>query len=200
MKLQFQNMHRGARSGSRAFQQTSRSWGCLRVQIQSFLSHCNWKVGNDVTILWPNFDWGKIVFVFYCDKIGKKCLKAEFTREIAQFLFCYKIWWYLRHEGIQEMANDRWIKHFRHSRASWVIQLALWRRLSSNYYFWSRDEAITLILKTVSLTLPFLKWFLWPHSPIFTLWWLFIFELLLLLFWNGNTDVFKHGFKILWCF
>ena len=61
-------------------------------------------------------------------KLGKKCLKAEFTREIAQFLFCYKIWWYLRHEGIQEMANDRWIKHFRHSRASWVIQLALWRR------------------------------------------------------------------------
>jgi len=73
----------------------------------------------------------KIVFVYYCDKIGKKCLKAEFTREIAQFLFCYKIWWYLRHEGIQEMANDRWIKHFRHSRASWVIQLALWRRLAT---------------------------------------------------------------------
>ena len=84
-----------------------------------------------MTILWSNFDWGKNVFVYYCDRIGKKCLKAEFTREIAQFLFCYKIWWYLRHEGIQEMANDRWIKHFRHSRASWVIQLALWRRLAT---------------------------------------------------------------------
>ena len=52
-----------------------------------------------MTILWPNFDWGKNVFV-HCAEIGKNCLKAKFeeknvklckltysnfTREIAQF-------------------------------------------------------------------------------------------------------------------
>ena len=130
MKLQFQNMHRGGKSGSRKepFNKLLQAEAVCAFKFKVFFD----TVIEKLEMMWQFYGLilieAKICLPTTVIKLGKKCLKAEFTREIAQFLFCYKIWWYLRHEGIQEMANDRWIKHFRHSRASWVIQLALWRR------------------------------------------------------------------------